>query len=393
MYFCSMQKKENKFQLSNVLTISIAHMLHDIYSSFLAPVLPLLIAKLGINYSLASFLTVAQRLPSLLNPFVGIMADKLKLRYLVIISPAITSICMSLIGVAPTYTVLVILLLVMGFSSTLFHVPSPVMIKKVAGNSTGLGMSLYMLGGEAARTLGPIVILGAVSLWTLEGTYRLIPFGLIVSLFLFLKFRKVNISEDIKPKGKKAGVGRTFKKHLPLFVFISGITLFRAVMKGCITVFLPTYLTLKGESLWLSGAALSIFQLAGAAGTLLAGPLSDKIGRGKLLMIVASATPIFMLLFVFSEQEWVLFLLLLLIGFFLLASTPIILAMVNDIKSDRPAFVNSIYMTISFAISSLTILLTGFMSDWVGMEETFQISAFVALGAIPFAVLLFKKWS
>lgn len=385
-------QKNSKFQLGSVLTISIAHMLHDIYSSFLAPILPLLIAKLGINYSLAGFLTVAQRLPSLLNPFVGIMADKLKMRYLVIISPAITSICMSLIGVAPNYTIIVILLLVMGVSSTLFHVPSPVLIKKVSGKNTGLGMSLYMLGGEAARTLGPIVILGAVSLWTLEGTYKLIPFGLLVSLFLFLKFRKVQISEDIKREEKKTGIGKTFKKYQTFFILITGITLFRAVMKGCITVFLPTYLTLKGESLWLSGAALAIFQLAGAAGTLLAGPLSDRIGRGKLLMIVASVTPVFMLLFVFTNQEWLIFLLLVLIGFFLLASTPIILTMVNDIKTDRPAFLNSIYMTISFAISSLTILLTGIFSDWIGMELTFQISALVAFGAIPFAVLLFRKF-
>lgn len=69
-------KNQKRFQLSSILTISIAHMIHDIYISFLAPILPLLIEKLGISYSMAGFLSVVQRLPSLLDPFVGIIADR-----------------------------------------------------------------------------------------------------------------------------------------------------------------------------------------------------------------------------------------------------------------------------------------------------------------------------
>ena len=91
--------KKNGFQFGNVLTISFAHLVHDIYSSFLAPILPLLIEKLSISYAMVGFLSLIQRLPSLANPFVGLMADRLALRYLLILSPVITAITMSLLGV------------------------------------------------------------------------------------------------------------------------------------------------------------------------------------------------------------------------------------------------------------------------------------------------------
>ena len=218
-----------KFQTGSVITISIAHFIHDVYSSFLAPLLPLLIDKFSISLSFASFLTIIQRLPSLLNPFVGYVADKLPIRYLLIIAPAITVICMSLIGVAAHIAVVIVLLLVTGIGVSLFHVPSPVMIKKVSGNRIGKGMSYYMLGGEIARTIGPIYVLAAVSLWGLEGTYKLLPFGLIASAILFFRFRKIPISDAFKNKQKETGAIEAVTKHIRVFITITGIFFFSSL--------------------------------------------------------------------------------------------------------------------------------------------------------------------
>ena len=209
-----------KFQLANVLTISFAHMLHDIYSSFLAPILPLLIEKLQIGYAMAGLLSAIQRLPSLLNPLMGIIADKISIRLFIIIAPSITATSMSLLGVAPHYTFLAILCFIMGIGATLFHVPGPVMIKYVSGDRTGKGMSFYMLGGELARSLGPLTILGAVSLWGLEGTYRLIPFGIFTSLLLYFKIRKITIADDLKKSSKKRGIKKNTLAPIP-FLFIN----------------------------------------------------------------------------------------------------------------------------------------------------------------------------
>ena len=89
--------RKNGFQTDNVILISLAHLIHDTYTSFLAPILPLLIEKLNISLFLSGMLSVVQRVPSLFNPLVGIMAEKLKVRYFVIFAPAVTTVAMGLI--------------------------------------------------------------------------------------------------------------------------------------------------------------------------------------------------------------------------------------------------------------------------------------------------------
>ena len=380
-------KYNNKFQLGNVLTISIAHLIHDIYSSFLAPILPLLIEKLSISYSLVGLLSVLQRLPSLLNPIIGLIADKLSVRYFLIIAPALTSITMSLLGIAPHYSVLAILLFIMGVSAALFHVPGPVMIRHVSGDRVGKGMSFYMLGGELARTLGPLTILGAVSLLGLEGTYKLIPFGVTASVLIYFKLRKIEIRQDLKKEKEQPGISDTFKKLLPFFTILIGITFFRAIMKSALTTFLPTYLNVKGASLWMGGISLSVLQFAGAVGTFLSGSVSDKIGRKSTLLIIAITTPVLMWLFITFEGILTIPILIVL-GFFMFANSPVLLALVQDVASDRRAFVNGIYMMISFIIGALTAMLIGVFGDWLGLENTFKLAAVVALGGIPSVLLL-----
>lgn len=386
-----MKNPPNKFQTANVSLLSATHMLHDIYSSFLAPIRPLLMEKFGISLGVASLWDLIQRIPWLLNPFIGMLAEKMAARYFVIVTPAVTAVSMSLLGVAPSFTIVSILLFVMGISSALFHVPAPTMIKKVSGKYTGRGMSFFMFGGEMARTLGPLVITAAVSLWGLEGSWKLIPFGLVASFILFMKLRNIKISSDLIQTGTRPDYWGTIKSMLPFFLILLGITFFRAIMKSGLTAFLPTYFyTDKGESLWFANSALAVFQLAGAAGTVVSGTISDRIGRRTALLIISLATPVFMALFITSSGLWS-FVFLLILGFFVFAPGPVLLALVQDTAQEMPVFVNSIYMTISFMASALSVVFAGFMGDFFGLERTYLISAFLSLGAVPFVFLLKKR--
>ncbi len=383
-------KQKSTFQTGNVIIISFAHMVHDVYSSFLSPILPLLIDKLGISYGMVGLLVVFQRIPSLLNPIVGILAERMSLRYLVIIAPAITTISMSLLGVAPNYWVLVLLLLIMGIGSTLFHVPAPVMIRQVSGNQTGKGMSFFMLGGELARTLGPITILGAVSWWGLEGSYKLIPLGLFCSGMLFFKFKNIKFQKPSVEKQNSVKIWSTLRQYSSIFLLISGITFFRGTLRNALITFLPTFMHEGGSSLWMAGIYLSIFQFAGAGGTLFSGIISDKIGRRATLVIAALAIPVFMLIFMQTSGIFQIATLIIL-GFFMFAFGPVLLAIFQDLDSEYPAFVNSIYMTLNFMINSLTTLMIGIMGDKLGLEHTFRISIYFSLGVIPLAFLLKLK--
>lgn len=386
-----MKHNDSKFQTTNVASISVAHWLHDIYSSFLAPLRPLLIEKFQMTMLLSSLLDLVQRLPNFLNPLVGLIADRGPARYFIIVTPAITAITMSLLGVATSYTMLVILLFVMGISGALFHVPTPVMIKKIAGNRTGKGMSFYMLGGELARTIGPLVITGAVSLWGLEGTWRLIPFGIVASIVLYFRIRNIRINKKFTRIKSDGGIRKNLKEYKSFFLVLFGIIFFRSIVKSSLTGFLPTYFfTEKSETLWFSNTSLAILQIAGALGTYLSGTISDKIGRKATLLIATIGIPLSMWLFIFSEGVFTLPVLLLL-GFFIFAPGPVILAMVQDIKTQRPAFFNGIYMTINFVSSSVAVVLAGYLGDLLTLRVTYMITGSVAVFSIPFIWLLPSK--
>ncbi len=370
-----------------ILIISFGHLCHDIYTSFLSPVLPVLIKKFELTYSNAGLISVMLRLPSLFNPFIGAWADRLNLKFFVIISPAITATAMCLMGSAPDYAFLIVLALAAGIGSSCFHVTSPVLLAKFSGRRTGAGMSSFQIGGELARTLGPIIVLGAVSIWTLEGLYRLIPIGFICSFIFYWSFRDVP-GNNTKPKHNVRGsILKTLKGEKLLFLAITGILLSKSFTASIIAAYLPTYLNTEGESLWFSGGALSIVEAAAVIGVLITGTLSDRIGCKRMLFFITTSTPIAMALFLYSSG-WLFIVSLVFIGLCAFSSAPVLLSMIQKRDLPYPSIANGLYMTLNFILSSGMILLAGFLSDIAGMEYTFKIFAAFSPVGIIFVFLL-----
>ena len=378
------ETKKRKFDLPVVLTVSFSHLVSDMYSAFLAPVLPLLISGLGITKFQAGLLDFARKIPSLLNPLFGMIADRLDAKYFLILGCIIITVSMSLLGAVNDFATLFILIFIAGLGTSIYHVPGPVIIKKVASERLGLGMSFYMLGGEFARFLGPLVILTAISLWTFEGSWKVMPLGLAVAVFLYFKVRKISVHKRNVNGNAKL---KDYRKYLRFFVIITGIVIFRSGMHSALTLYLPTYMNSKGNSLWMSGISLSILQFAGAAGTFLVGMISDKLGRKKTLLLLSILNPILMFSFVFSSGFFI-FPILALSGFILLGSNPIILALVQERDTENLSFLNGTYMTISFVGSSAMVLTVGLLSDIFGLDTTYIITAFLAIGVIPFVLML-----
>ncbi len=173
-------------------------------------------------------------------------------------------------------------------------------------------------------------------------------------------------------------------------MMLSGLLFFRAIMKSAITAFLQTFLTDQGESIWHAGIGLAVLEFAGAADTLVAGTISDKIGRETTLIVVSVLSPIAFWFFIHSEGHWS-FVLLILLGFVLFASGPVLLASVQELKSGRPAFLNGIYVTISLFFGALTVMFVGFLGDLKGLLFAFEVSVWLSLLSVPFAFLLFRK--
>ncbi|MDA3924173.1 MAG: hypothetical protein PF904_05690 [Kiritimatiellae bacterium] len=178
----------------------------------------------------------------------------------------------------------------------------------------------------------PLLITAAISWWGLEGTWRLIPIGFAASLILFINLRKID-KAHLQPRKPKdtASVKETLCHIGPVFSLIAPIVLFRGFSKTALTTFLPAYMVHQGCSIKMAAGAM---------------------------------------------------------GLIFFASTPVFMAMVHDLNTDRPTFTNAMFMTISFAASSIVALLVGFFADWYGFVRTYQITALLSACAIPFTLAL-----
>ncbi len=374
-----MSTDQNSKELTEKQVYSIAggHLFHDLYTSFLAPLLPTLMDSLSINLTAAGLLTSMSRLPSILNPLIGYIADKTGARYFVIFAPAFTATFMSLIGSTNSPIALGIILFLGGVSSTIFHASSPGLVAKASEARKGFGMSVYMAGGGIGRGIGPLLAVFAVSFWGLSGLWRLMFLGWGVSIILFFQFRNF----EFKPKERYS-----LREDLPFFkrffIPLAFVLILRSALTACLSTYLPVYMVQSGTPLWLAGAALSILEISGVIGALILGPFSDKIGRKKIIIvsIIFSATlvPIFLQL-----SGWAVFPILILIGFFSTSTGTIFLALVQDNFQHHRATGNSIYILLSFLSNALMLIVIGLIGDNFGLSLAYWISAFAALLSIP----------
>ena len=376
------------FQTGQVLTIAGGHLTHDIFTSFLAPLLPLIIQRLGLSLTLAGSLAAFQQLPSLANPLLGLLADRVNLRWFAILAPTVTAITMSAMGLAPNYTALVILLLVAGVSTAIWHVPTPVMIARASGRQVGQGMSFYMLGGELARTIGPLLAVSAVAWWGLEGIWRLAPVAMVASVILYWRTREMG---GARPAARTNGSwAETWRELRRVMLPIAGIVFARGFMVAALTTFLPTFLASEGASLLQAGGSLSILELAGAAGVHTSGTVSDRIGRRRVLAFVLSVAPTLMLIFL-AVRGWATLPLLMALGFATLSTNPVLMALVQEYGRHHPATANGLYMALQFAGQSLCIVLVGAMADRWGLRAAYQWCALIGFAGVGFVLLLPRR--
>ena len=378
---------QTSFQTSRVFIIALSHFVNDVYTSFLSPLMPLLIEKLSMSLSQAGLLSTVMQIPALANPYIGLFADNRGLaRWLVILAPVLSAVPMCFLGLASSYGMLLMLVFIAGISVALFHVPAPVLVAGYSGDKKGRGMSIFMTGGEAARTLGPILAVGAVSFLGLERFYYIMVFAFATSVILWFTLEKETEKTQFKRKGSLKSAYLEIRHVLnPL----AGVLVARAFMHGSMGMFLTVFIERETGSLWYGGAALAIYEAFGVAGVLSAGSLSDWLGRRRVLFWALATAPSAILLFVFTGG-WLKVLMLLITGFSVLSTTPVMLALIQDTARENPSAANGLFMMVSFAARSTSVVLIGAIGDMAGMESMFVVSAVAGFFALPFLLKLEK---
>jgi FSR family fosmidomycin resistance protein-like MFS transporter len=375
----------SEFQTSRVLTITAGHALHDTYTAFLSPLLPLLIERLSLSLTSAGLLSALIQLPSVLQPIIGYVADRASLRFVVILAPAVTTPLMSLLGLAPSYAILAFLLLIVGLSSASFHAVAPAVAASLSGANLGRGMGFFMVGGELGRTVGPVIIVGAVGLLTLEKTYWLLIPGLLGSALLYRRLADLSAQA---PANHVQAVGPDTLRSLMRFLLpLLGIVAARAFMSAALTTYLPVFLSQDGAALWFAGVSLSVLEGAGVVGALLGGSISDRVGRRTVLLISLVGASLLMFTFL-GVSGWVRLPILVGLGLGALSINPVLLALVQESFPDNRALANGAYMASSFLIRSGALVALGALGDAFSLRTSFVVSAIVPLAGLPLLLLV-----
>ena len=374
-----------EFQTEYVATFTFAHAVHDTYSAFMAPLLPALIAKLSLSMTQAGALELARTIPAILQPLIGHLGDRVNLRYLIILAPAITGTMMSLLGIAPSYGVLFTLTMAAGLGAAFLHAVAPAMAGRFSGAKLGWGMGIWMVGGSLGFTIGPVIAVAALELVGLEGTPWLMIAGWIASVILYLRLRDTStVYQAAQRRGSLRDGLHAFR---PLMAPLVAISVVRALPTAALMTFLPTLLIQEGESMWFAGISLTVLTGAGWIGALLGGAMSDRLGRHVLLFLSMSSAAALILVFL-AVDGWMRLPILLLVGTTGPAARAVFMAFVQESCPDNRALATGMYLAVTFITASAAAVVVGALGDLLGLRLAFAISAIILLLGSPLVRLL-----
>ena len=375
------------FDRVRVAQLSAAHLAHDVYPAFLGVLLPLLIDELGLSLAAAGILASTLRWTTSLQPFLGHLADRTDTRAWVIYAPAVTAACMSLVGVAPNTTTVVILLLLTGMSHAAFHPSGGALVTRVSGNQWGRGTAWFMTGGEIGRVIGPVFIAGIIALGGLKMSPIAVIPGLLTTVLLYKALR--HAPALYANSSVRANVRDALKAGRRPLLMLSAAIFLRSSANVTVVIFYPTLLTSDGGGLLLAGVGVGLYEVGAVAGAFAGGILSDRFGRNRVMLIGAliGAPPIIAALYVGATPRG--FALLGLGGVGWLSATSIELVTMQELLPDNRSAAVGLSYFVKAAGAIVATVLIGIVAQLVGLLTALTVAMLVGLACIPF--LLFAR--
>ncbi len=297
--------------------LALGHLVIDTNQGSLPALLPYLKAVLGLTYTATGVIVLmANVTSSLIQPLFGFLADKTSRRWLLPLSVFLSSVGIALSGVAPSYYALLALVMVSGFGVAAYHPEGYRTATQVAGDRKATGVSIFSTGGNIGIAVGPPLITLLLVSFGLPGTLGMLLPGLLVTVLLVTVLP--GLSRPLPARAQGATLApKTMVKGMSLLILVVAI---RSWTQLGFTTYMPFYYleVLKGDPRMV-GTLLAVFLGAGAAGTLVAGPISDRVGHRRYMVSVFFLTPPLAVAFLLVSGMWT-FVLLAALGFVLVST-------------------------------------------------------------------------
>ena len=373
-----------------IFGLTLVHFIGDFYSSFINPLLPVFVEKFSLTLAQVGILVGLSRLMAfIVQPAAGYVADHYRTRFFVLGGPLFTIIFISLLGVAPSFFVLLLFVLVGSIGSSMFHPTTAGMVSEYSGRHFGLSMSIFNAGGTFAFAVGPVFITYLVGAYGLGISPFTMIIGLVVMVYLF-KTVPIPLGESLKDFGFIGSLKEVLGQVWKSIVLIWIIMVLRAFVGISFRSFIAVLFSQEGYSLVSIGALISIFTVAGSFSGLLAGHLSDKIGYKPIFYFSHGLTTPSLILLLYIPGVWVYFTAFV-AGFLSMATLPLGVAMAQELAPRGRSMVSSLMMGFAFGLGGVMAPITGKLADIFSIRPVLCVLAIIPLLTIGLIYMLPEK--
>lgn len=365
--------------------IGFAHLLNDMMQSVIPAVYPLLKEKYDFSFAQIGLITlVFQMTSSLLQPVAGRLADLRPRPYSLAVGMCFTLVGLLALAVAPAFGYMLVAVGLVGCGSSVFHPESSRVAQLASGGRKGLAQSIFQVGGNAGSAMGPLLAAlvvipfgqGSIGWFALTALLAIV---ILVRIGNWYKERLALAAIQPAVKGE-AAVHHLSKRQIRMALFILGVLVFSKYFYIASMTNYFTFFLMDKFSVSVQGAQYCLFAFlaASAAGTLLGGPLGDRIGRKYVIWgSILGAAPFTLMLPYAGFASTIA--LAVVIGLVISSAFSSILVYATDLMPGRVGMIAGVFFGLMFGLGGLGSAFFGWLADRTSIEFIFQISTLLPL--------------
>jgi MFS transporter, FSR family, fosmidomycin resistance protein len=361
-----------------IALLALGHFVIDVNQGALPAVLPFLKQWHGLTYAQVALIVLAGNLTSsIIQPLFGYLSDQIARRWLLPVSVFVTGIGVALLGWAPGYPAIVALVVVMGLGVAAWHPEGYKTATGVAGARKATALSWFSLGGNVGIAVGPPLVTLLIAGFAGDGTLGLlVPTVVVGTLLLAALPLLTREAAGPRPGARTAGRGVTMPGAMALLILVVTV---RAWASLGFTTFVPFYyLDTLGADPRMVGALLFVFLGAGALGTVIAGPIADRVGpRAFMKWVLLAALP-FGALFLLARGP-LAFVALACFGAVLTSSFSVSVVLGQAYLPRHAGMASGLIVGFAIGLGGVGVTALGWVADHWGVPTALWISATMPL--------------
>lgn len=355
--------------------LGLGHLMVDLNTGALPALLPYLKNTFVLSYTMTSMLVlVANVSSSLVQPVFGYLSDRSTKAWLLPFGVIVATCGMASVGLVNTYPMLLLLVMISGIGIASYHPEAYKTAYLSTGEKKATGISLFSVGGNIGLGLGPLAVVLCLASLGPRGLLLLWIPGLVVGT-LFI--RSLPWLSQVRPQPTGMQAAAPAIPHAAMAVVLGVVMLGSCVHAGLFT-YVPLYFDARGEDTLVVGSIVSLFLIAGAVGTLIAGPLSDRIGHKRFLVLSFGALCPLMLSFLHTNGLLSL-IILALVGMCLSPMFAVTLVIAQSLMQGRLGTTAGLMTGVGFGVGGLSVMGLGVVADTWGIEMTMQVISVLPL--------------